>query len=423
MASTQYVTDSRFFISTPRGASGAYYDLMHSDTNLVKVVLDWQGNPTRNRGLYSLVNGTPVAVDPVNNPLPPHYNPPTEAVLDLFNRLRRKAFKLDDPNKLRSPWYDNECDRPGATPQNVAQELDRDYGGSGHRYFGDTFRGKVEATLLPPVMQGDFDFGKDSLDDFRFISNPGGPLKLWMPLDSLGRPLHGKYAAGCDIAAGTGGSFSSNSVLVACSLPQGEQVLEYAANTILPTDFADLAIALCKWLNNAYLGWEANGPGQTFTNQVVLRGYSNVYRRRELSVRSRKVTKKLGWWTDEKSKEIMFSSIQSSVTLNNLVIRSTELFKESGHYVYKAGRITNTLIKNAVDDAQGATHGDRVIAAGVCVQVCKDRPFGHDVEDDGQDAPEGTAERRMQDYEESLRRESDPWDEDIFEKISSTGRN
>ena len=53
MASTQPVTDCRILVSTPFGDSGAYYDAMHTaGTQMLKLVLHWPMNPTRNVGLY-----------------------------------------------------------------------------------------------------------------------------------------------------------------------------------------------------------------------------------------------------------------------------------------------------------------------------------------------------------------------------------
>lgn len=411
MASTQHVTNCRLIVSTPKGSDGAYYDLMHEPSNMVKVVLDWKMNPTRNRGLYEFVGGLPVALDP-NNPLPPHYNPPTEDVLDMFSRLRRKGFKLE--GRQRSPWYDRECDRAGATPQNIAQELDRDYGGSAYRVMGVAFITKVEGTIVQAVKEGDVDFGREKLDHLRFIETTGGPLKIWVPLDSLGNPPRSQYALGADIAAGTGGSFSSNSTLWGLDLVTGDQILEFASNTIAPTDFADLSIAIAKWLFEAYLAWEANGPGTSYTRQVMSRGYDHVYMRKNVSRRGEARTKEPGWWTDDRSKEVMFGDMQKAVITNEIVIRSVETLKEFGKYIRKEGKIHHALVKNAADDSKGASHGDRAIAACVCLQAAKDRPLGDAAKMDAIEAPPGTMARRLQDYEDAQRSKDDVWDHGIF---------
>jgi hypothetical protein len=41
--------------------------------------------------------------------------------------------------------------------------------------------------------------------------------------------------------------------------------------------FLPRVLALCVLFNNAYLGWESNGPGTLFTSQVKKSGYRNVY--------------------------------------------------------------------------------------------------------------------------------------------------
>jgi hypothetical protein len=411
MASTQHVTNCRLIVSTPKGSDGAYYDVMHEPSNMVRVVLDWKMNPTRNRGLYEFENGIPIAVDPINNPLPPHYDPPTEDVLDMFSRLRRKGFKLE--GKQRSPWYDRECDRAGASPQNIAQELDRDYGGSAYRIMGDAFISKVEGTAREWVLEGDADFDMEKLDHFRFNQTLGGPLKLWIPIDVNGNPPRSQFVIGGDVAAGTGGSYSSNSTLWGLDLLTGEQVLEYASNTIAPSDFADLAIALSKWLHGAYLAWEANGPGTSFTKQVISRRYEHVFMRKSISRFGRTGSKELGWWTDERSKEIMFDDMRKSVVMNEIVIRSKDTLQEFGKYVRKDGKIQHALVKNAVDDSKGSSHGDRAIAACVCLQAVKDRPLGDKNYDENREAPEGTMAWRMRQYEQSLVKD-DVWDNGIF---------
>ena len=408
MASTQHVTECRLIVSTPLGNSGAYYDAMHEPSNMVKIVLDWKQNPTRNRGLYKWEKGMPVAVDPENNPLPDNYKNVDQDVLDIISRLRRKGFTIE--GKVRSPWYDRECDRAGATPQNIAQELDRDYGGSAYRIFGDSFVEKGMDAIAPPVLEGDIDFKQEDLEQVRFDEIEGAPCKLWFPLSSIQKPPQSNYVVGCDVSSGTGGSYTSNSTMVAFDMRTGEQVLEYASNTIAPTMFADLAIAVSKWMFDAYLAWEHNGPGASFTKQVLNRHYDNIYYRKSQSRRGRRNSKEAGWWTDEKTKEVMFGEFQSSVLMNEICIRSKELLTECSRYVRKEGRISHALTKDAADDSKGVSHGDRTIAACVALQAMKDRPSLTEGSLDVDVAPLGTMARRLQDFEDSKKDTADGWD-------------
>lgn len=374
MASTQHVTDCRFVVSTPLGSDGAYFELIHQDSNMVKLELAWEQNQTRNRGLYKFENHIPKAIDS-NNPLPPDYDPPSDDVRKMFERLRRKGYKLEDC--VRSPWYDNECDRPGATPQNIAQELDRDFGGSSYRVFGHHFFERTAETQVVPTHVGDIDFDLRTLEpSIDFME--GGPLLLWCPLDQLGRPPYRQYIIGCDISNGLGGTWTSSSTAEVFELVGNEltQVGEYTTRTTPPTEFADLCISLCKFFHNAYLAWEANGPGGAFGRRVISQNYSHFFYRTSVTRRRKTKRTEPGWWTDQRSKVVLFNDLKQGVIDRRCVLKGKELIKECESYVYKNGLIEHGLVHGANDDAKGVSHGDRVVGAGVALQASRDLGSG-----------------------------------------------
>jgi len=372
MASTQQITKCRLIVSTPKGADGAYYELMHEPSNMVKLRLHWSQNPTRNRGLYRMVNGRPVAEDPINNPLPESYQKMDTPILEMMDRLRTKGYKLE--GVLRSPWYDRECDRPAATPQNIAQELDIDYGGSSFRIFGSDCLAKVEKTVTAAAVRGNLTFDKERVTDPVFDLIENGPFHIWMPLDAARIPPRSSFVLACDVCSGMGGSFTSNSTMEGIDTQTGEQVLEFASNTIAPADFADLAIAVAKWLHGAFLAWEHNGPGTAFTKQVIDREYSNVYYRTSQSTRKRDRGQKMGWWNSTDTREVLFETLRVAITTGAITVRSKFLLGELGQYIRKDQKIFSALTINATDDAKGATHGDRVIGLGVAAIAIKAMP-------------------------------------------------
>jgi hypothetical protein len=408
MASTQHVTNCRMVVATPNGADGEYYKMMHEPSgSLARGKMHWTDNPSKNRGLYRLVNGRAVAIDP-ENPLPPSYQAMSQDVLELLDRLRKRGYQVD--KTIRSPWYDRECDRPAATPQNIAQELDIDYGGSAFRIFGDDCLSKAESTICNEVLVGDLDYNEETLDPV-FDTVDKGPFRLWMPLDSRRMPPMHQYVVGCDLCSGLGGSYTSNSSMIAIDMVTNEQVLEFASNTTPPSDMADLAIATCMWLNDAYLAWETNGPGQGFTKRVIERGYPNVYYRTSQTKRKRTKTKELGWLTSMASKEAMFEALRSAIRTGALVIRSRELYGELGQYIRKGEKIFNSLSINAPDDSQGASHGDRVIGLGVALMAAKDRPdLATQETKRHREPPPGSMAEREAEYRASQNRGTDGWD-------------
>ncbi len=418
LASTQHVTNSRFVISTPAGSEGAYYELMHSLTNMVRVRLDWADNPVRNRGLYRLEGNKPVAVDPVNNPLSASY---AEEAKEVWVRLRRKGFRLE--GRVRSPWYDHECDRPGATPQNIAQELDMDYGGSMHRSFQQDFFAAADATAKSPFLEGVIHCDHEDLELEFGREDKGGPAKLWTQLDHRNRPPPGRYAVGADIAAGLAGDFSSNSVVEVINISTMEQVFEYATNSTDPSDFADVCIAIAKWFHNAYLAWERNGtPGGMFTKRVLRHSYPHIYYQKMETNRRRKKTNKPGWWTDDNSKSHMLADISRCVKSRELFLHSKELVEECGQYVYINGKIQHLQAAKSQDDSsKGMAHGDRVIAMGVAHQAALDRPLAvvSTNKENPDNPPPGTLAARQREYEDSLVKAGDEWDSRSNYQIAS----
>lgn len=369
MTSMQATTDCRVFIGTPLGRKGAYYDLGHKESGIRKIVLSWRDNPANNRGLYRMIGFRPVAEDPINNPLPEDYATPSEKVLERFTRLRANGFNLEATT--RSPWFDAECDRGGATPQTIAQEYEIDYGGSTFPVFSEEFHQAVAHTTMPPLKRGEF-YPKcegDSLTDWtwEFRSIPDGRMRLWCPLDATGKPPGGKYIAGADVATGQPGPWTSNSAIVIADQRTREQMLEFTTNNMLPNDFADFCIALCLWFNNACLAWERNGPGKAFTKRVADRCYWNFFKR---------ANGEPGFVTDENSKESLFNDMDSDCKSGLAIIHSAELLSECNEYIRddKTQSIIHAGCRRTTGTELGKNHGDRVIAWGVLLHAVRGIP-------------------------------------------------
>jgi hypothetical protein len=425
MASTQYVTNSRLVISTPKGSTGAYAKIMHTPGG-IKLTLDWKDNPTRNRGLYTMKNDRPVAVDPVNNPLRPDYDPPSPAILDLLSKLRREGFNVD--NSIRSPWYDKQCDRFNATPTSVAQELDQDFGGSVQRVFEHEFFKAADSTVSEPTRRGNLRFDQETLEP-EFGTTDAGKVMLWTPLDKDGRPPKGSYAAGADICSGAGGEYTSNSAVVVYNKTTYEQVAEFVVNTMKPDDFADFCIALCKWFWDADLNCERNGgSGQTFTNRVIEMLYPNVYRPVANESRySKKRSRDIFWHSDPKKKDAVIGAFARSVRQSELKIRSKELARECGEYVWDGGVPVHEAERKTMDEGQkGTAHGDRVIAAAVAWLGIRDRTSIKVQEKNRHHSiinpPYGTLAWREKHHDDLLREENDPWDQRTTDDLASGGR-
>lgn len=419
MESIRESTECRFAISTPNGSDGAFYDMIHVPSNVAKIRIHWSQNPYKNRGLYKMIDGVPKAVDPDSNPLPAEYNPPSQDVLNMFGRLRTKGFRLD--KNLRSPWYDKQCDRGDATPQSIAQELDLDFAGSMYRVFTPEFTEKAKDTTRLPLLEGELDWHPETLDT-DFTGRDGGQCKLWVQLDAMGSPPIGSYVVAADIGSGLGGSHTSNSVCEVINRVTCEQVMEFASNTIEPSEFGELCVAVAKWFYDAYLGWEANFGGG-FTNRVKSLGYFNIYRREVLWRQGKKKSKEIGWWTDDRSKDLLFSTFHRKVKAGEVIVRSDALLRECGEYVRMGPQSKIEHVKSVStkdESSRGKAHGDRVIAFGLAVQLMEDRPVLDRavVEEKKGPPPPDTLAWRVQEWEREDR-PSDGWDDQTLWDVSA----
>jgi hypothetical protein len=367
MASSQQATKSRLIVSTPLGSDGAYYKFMHTDSNAVKLVLDWKDNPSRNRGLYRIEGNKSVAIDPDGNPLHPDYVRPEPHIADLWSSLRKRGFVLE--NRVRSPWYDEECFRADSTPQSIAQELDRDYGGSVTKFFGETVDAVLAETAKPPIRRYDIKVNGEMA--ITWDAKPNGSVSLWCELDIEDQPPRGSYVLTADVATGQGGKYSSNSVITIVNASTGEQVLEYATNQIPARDFADHAVALCKLFYNAYLGWEHMGPGVAFGMRILNElYYTRCFKRYTGSKSGGKVkTNDFGFITRGDMRILGFEELKDFILKRKVLIRSSAAAAEFPQYIEEPGpKIHHVQVKGEND----AAHGDRVIAMLVGVQAMQD---------------------------------------------------
>ena len=399
------VTDCRVFISSPKGPEGAFFDVIHKDSNLRKIVLSWDQNPSRNPGLYKVEIASdnsrrvvPLDIKYWKKQAQKHGSVcQTEGdVLRLAELIKDETddnpfgyeFMISGPfvkhDYPRSPWYDRQCRRPGSTPTGIAQELDRDYGGSTSRFFDVNMLIRLQRTTDPPRVNGDMQIPSNvdsylDLTKCNFQVMHNGRMSLWFSPDMYGRIPGGRNVViGIDIAQGTTGVASSNSCASVVDKITGKQMAEFAAPDIAPEDFADYCVALAYWFTGtqgpAELIWEANGPGQQFTNRIIALGYSNVYYRRIAEESSEKETSKMGWWTTNKSKGQLLGEMARALGTGELEVSSHYCLQEAKFYVYApGGKIIHLAEKTEKDpSAAGERHGDRVIGAALAWWAAKD---------------------------------------------------
>lgn len=283
-------------------------------------------------------------------------------------------------NRDRSVWYDEQEAR-GRSKTDLAQNILRIPQGSADQFFDEGTIQKIRSIYKKPCdCKGKlkFDIFNGVISNIRFLPGERGHnIKWWGRLSDNQNPdITHNYIVSCDISRGTG---ASNSVLAICDVNQRELVGLYANPFIDVPDFAELAVAVCKWLGGAYLIWEANGPGDTFDKTIWKLGYNKVY----INVNERKITRKRtqnrGWRSTpgpNGSKLAMLDHLDSALVeslkperyYRYIIIHDEALINELEDYMFMPGRIDANL-SSMVTDESGAkyAHGDRVIAVGLAV--------------------------------------------------------
>jgi hypothetical protein len=393
-------SDCRMYNSTPNGTGNAFYDLKRA--KIQHLTLHWASHPDKRRGLYRSVDGQKKIID--NEFRGTVYDSQGEK----FTFPDDYPFRLD--GKLRSPWYDRECDR-AAHPMEIAQEVDIDYLGSSYQFFVMSVIERIQAEdVREPTVCGELEFLPDSADPIRFAPFPDGRIHLWLNLTPENAfPENINCVLGADVSAGTG---ASNSALSGVNKDTGEKILEFAEPAMLAEDFATYAVAIAKWLNQAYMIWDASGPpGRIFGNRVMDLHYTYVYWKTALNRITRKPSETPGYFLNPGDKAEAFGRYRRALRDGSFVQRSYEANKECLSYQQVAGGRGIEHVGAAKNqDPTGArdNHGDRCIAdvmANYGLYVNKENV----VRPTGPRRPVSCYASRREAYEQRLKESEDVW--------------
>jgi hypothetical protein len=359
LSATRDATKCRIFNSTPAGSNNAFYDVKM--TEIDKLRLHWSLHPIKAAGLYNTdENGKLKVLDPMGYP---------------------DGYKPTLDGKLRSPWYDEECAR-ATTLQEIAQELDIDYIGSGHQFFNqELVQQKIREHCRKPMIIGFVEYDQQTGEFIEFREDPEGNVKLWFLLDGQGNPpLDHKYTLGVDVAAGTG---ASNSTACGWDNTFLEKKVEFVNPFIRPEQLAKQVNAIATWLGNAKVIWESGGPGRQFGDRLTSLGYSNIYYRQREEAISRKTTDIPGVAQTKDSKLAIMSGYRTAIEKGNAINRSKIALEEALEYTYDPqGGVIHARAMSK-DDPSGAkaNHGDRAMGDALAWKGIFDRFLRHKAKD------------------------------------------
>jgi hypothetical protein len=286
----------------------------------------------------------------------------------------------------RSPWYDREEKR--RSPRDKAINIDIDYIGSGDVVFNPMLLKKcIEKDVKKPLFQGEIRFivRDDKISQARFSDIDSGYKRLswWGELFGRRPAQNHNYIIGCDISLGTG---VSNSVASVFDCDLNMKIGSYVNANISPTSFAEYAYALGQWIGGStgkpFLIWEAQGCGGVFSRRIVELGYEFLYHSREEKGMGRRRKMALGWYPSGDNKLNMLSSYESALDArfkqnsdHPFINPDESSLREAEDYVfYTGGSGIGPSSSQSEEGGAKMTHGDRVIADGLCNLARFDQP-------------------------------------------------
>ena len=406
------VTECVIYNSTHFYGIGHPYAKLLSSGKVDVIVLPWERNPEKNKGLYRSPSYdvieikdidyykklAPAAFENIKANEPFKLSTFTKESLTLpedeASVLKNISFIADggDTNEggWRSVWYDAEEKK--RTRRGMAQNVDRKPMGAGAMFFNPAVLRRIRLeTIQPAKYKGEIQFtlrtdGKNQIPKIlqpHFKEGGRGRFRWWGKLVN-GRPdqTH-NYIVACDIARGMG---SSNSVAQVIDTNTNEQVGIWVCPNTTPDAFADQAVAICMWCGGltrkAFLIWEENGPGGAFDQRRRKLGYSFVYIRKNERARTRKKKQTFGWHSGRTEKfdllqELDLALARGLQTKPNdkfVIIHDKNTLSELEAYItFENGSIGPSGISEDEGSGAKAAHGDRVIALGLTILAMKEQ--------------------------------------------------
>lgn len=280
-----------------------------------------------------------------------------------------RTWATDDDGSMTSitgrgywwtPWFAEQVKRR-SDPSDVGQNILIDHTTSGDLFFNS-------AVVTQHLNSHGMEAVRMELVDGKFVEAQSGRWFVWSDLEKGLPPQLCNYAMFADISSGKG---SSNSAIAVMERDSGKIVAEFVDARTGPHELAREACLAGSTVfkgqsNGAFLGWESNGPGEAWYEDVRAEEYTNVYFRRQLGKRTDRRTRDYGWRSDRKGKRVLLSSLSRALIRDELIVPSRQGLAEMLEYVYYPdGSIGPGHMQ---DETTGAreSHGDRVIAyAGV----------------------------------------------------------
>jgi hypothetical protein len=319
LASSQFVSSSRIFVSTHDGTATFFYRLtIDEKSRLVRISTWWQDNPARWRGAYIVKAGQVEYLDKEYKHKP-DYN-----------------FHFEHPGLERSPWVDLEFEKPGADTTKLLQEI---YGTAAldtRKLFQRVVIDIAEESCTPP--------------NYRCRLNPHGEFiedldGEWFFWQDIALPFDSLYYVGVDPALGVADRALAGIVVI--DAKTGHTVVTAGLAETNSVALARAVETLCKKLcgprgaYNAVVVPESQGIGVSFLTELTRLRWPAIHRE----------NKKLGIPNKDKGEKLLIEAGRA-IQDGELVVNDLRIADDFDHFEYDSSPKRNLVFTG------DAGHGD-----------------------------------------------------------------
>jgi hypothetical protein len=216
-------------------------------------------------------------------------------------------------------------------------------------------------------MRGYLQFAPDNPSTPHFVDQPDGPLTIWKrPEASL------SYSLGMDVGEGVGADYTV--IQVICNDTR-EVVAVYRSNRVRAETSGVDAYLLGSYYNFGLLGIERNGPGlaplavceRGLAEYPQITGYPNLYYHTYTDRKIPEETRRLGWVTNQATKEAMLSRLAETLESRGLKIYSRTTLLEMQGFVWDAEK--KTFRQNYKSPDSRLAHDDEIMALAIANEM------------------------------------------------------
>lgn len=187
-----------------------------------------------------------------------------------------------------------------------------------------------------------------------------GPLQVWE-----------KPRTGVDyIVAGDPAEGLSNDASIALVLQRRPLavVARYESRHIDPDEFGIICAMLAWWYNEALLGVERNGPGNSANKAIRSLHYPRCFYERDVHNLDEPVKSFMGWHTNHGNRRPMLDRLEEAIRKSEAILPSRNFYEEARTFILvEATSSTGTLY--AKPQASPGCRDDEIMATAIALQL------------------------------------------------------